>query len=72
MLKSERAFAARAAFAAAVVVVAAGWVALPGCASWPCGSAATYALDPYCAMSRVVTVPSRSAALPPHQHQPTK
>jgi hypothetical protein len=71
MLKSERAFAVRAAFAAAVVV-AAGWVALPGCASCPCGSAATYSLDPNCAMSRVLTMPSRSAALPPHQHQPTK
>jgi hypothetical protein len=56
MLKSERAFAAESGSA----TIAAG-------ASCPCGSAATYALDPYCAMSRVVTVPSRSAELPPHQ-----
>jgi hypothetical protein len=46
MLKSERAFAARARFAAAVVSPAAGCVALPVCASWPCGSAATYAVPP--------------------------
>jgi hypothetical protein len=59
MLKSERAFAARAAFAAAVVVVAAGWVALPGCASWPCGSAAMYDRDPNWATSAEVILPSR-------------
>jgi hypothetical protein len=60
MLKSERAFAARARFAAAVVSPAAGCVALPGCASWPCGRAAAYDRDPNCAMSVEVTVPSRS------------
>jgi hypothetical protein len=49
MLKSERAFAAESGSA----TIVAG-------ASCPCGSAATYAVDPYCAMSRVLTVPSRS------------
>jgi hypothetical protein len=61
MLKSERAFAAES-----------GAETLAAGASWPCGSAVTYAVDPYCATSRVVTVPSRSAELPTHQHQPTK
>jgi hypothetical protein len=60
MLKSERAFAARARSAAGEVSPAAGWVAPPGCASWPCGSAAMYDRDPNCAMSVEVTVPSRS------------
>jgi len=36
------------------------------------GGAATYSREPNCAMSAELILPSRSAALPPHQHQPTK
>ena len=49
MLQSERAFAGLSGAATSATG-----------ASWPCRSAATYAVDPYCATSRVVTVPSRA------------